>query len=151
MKSLIAIVMLAACGGGEAPVHNEGRNAGPIEVAWVTEPHGFSTVGVSIAVANSAWPLGQLSAVFDDATAFAPTPMKCRVMDDQASPTTTGFICGETRGSVEYFVAAIERNDLVITRHIVVQKSELEQTESHDEIKRIPIAGTSLVVKPYMP
>src|SRR5439155_20044083 len=137
----------AACGGAAAPVHNEGRNAGPVDVAWVTEPRG-DRVAVSLVVGGTPVPVGELDGTFDDPTAFIATKAECRVMDDRASPATTAFIWGATSPRVQFYVAAIEGDQLVIARHSVMRHSALEQIgpgETHEEIKRISIAGTSLV------
>lgn len=133
MRILIALV-ICACGASPPPTPQEldpsiGR---AIRIEWRAEQGDGGRVVVTLVVDGKPEVLGMLDA---ETETEAGTPATCALR--AAHPLRTEFLCGDLS---RYYVATLDHAELVVT---------FVDGDQHAEVKRIPVVGEGLAVKPY--
>jgi hypothetical protein len=146
MKLAVIVVLAgAACGGGGGKTGGLRviDGSGNIPLTWQAKQADGDHVEVTLLVGGTPHVIGKLSAAADDGPG---TPGRC---DTMPSPTATsvGFTCGGTP-AYNHYRADLKGAELVITLETGVDASP--QDEKKQEVKRIPVKGSSLTVAPYV-
>jgi hypothetical protein len=136
MRSVsIVAVALAACGAKQpsAPPPSPVGDVGPpIALEWKAEQADGGRVDVSLMIDGTAQHVGLLDAQTDTE---AGTPATCALR--AAYPLRSEFQCG----AGNYYAAELHAGELVIT---------LDDGAAHAvEVKRLPVDGDRLAVRPY--
>lgn len=133
MRHLI-LLAIAACGAkspAAPPPSEPAEMPQPISVEWKADQADDGKVDVSLVIDGKALPVGLL----DAATESEPgTPATCALR--AAHPLRTEFQCG----AVNYYAAELHSGELVISLH---------DGEHAIQVKRVPVNGDGLAVKPY--
>ena len=103
----------------------------PIPLEWKAEQADNGRVDVSLVIDGKEQQVGLLDATTETE---AGTPATCALR--AAHPLRTEFQCG----AVNYYTAELHPGELVIT---------LSDGEHTIEVKRFPVEGNGLAVKPY--
>lgn len=134
MRILIALV-LCACGASPPPPTPQEQDPAigrAIRIEWRAEQADGGRVTVTLVVDGEPQVLGMLDA---ETEMEAGTPATCAVR--AAHPLRTEFLCGNLD---RYYVATLDQGELVVT---------FVDGTQHAEVKRIPVVGEGLAVKPY--
>lgn len=142
---LVLVLALAACGGKSTGGGGAGGAKGDIAMSWQAKQADGENVEVTVVVAGKPYVLGKLDAASDDAPG---TPATCDTMVSP-KPTSVGFTCGGTP-AYNHYRADLVGNELVITLETGVDSGESTTDEKKQEVKRIPVKGSALVVAPYV-
>jgi hypothetical protein len=132
ISSVRWLVVVCACGGSEPKVMEVDQTPPPtpITVEWKVEQGEGHQVDVALLVEGRKFAIGTLEAATE---LEAGTPATCGLR--AASPRRTELVCGEGNG----FSADLVGTELLVTFNAGAQRSE---------IKRIPVYGDHLSVKP---
>jgi hypothetical protein len=139
---VFAVIAGAACSGGSKG-STLGGGKGDIPLVWQAKQADGENVEVTLVIAGKPHVIGKLSAAADDAPG---TPRTC---DTMPSPTaiSVGFTCGGTP-AYNHYRADLRGAELVITLETGVDASP--DQDKKQEVKRIPVKGSSLTVTPYV-
>jgi hypothetical protein len=149
MKNLlsIALAVAAACGGGQKPSSIENRSGSgdsAVALAWKATQAAAEHVDVTLVVGGKDVVIGLLDATADDEPG---TPDTCSVTKSDA--TTSEFRCGATP-AFNYYSAKLQGRELVVELVTGFDGGEGNAPEEkHQEVKRIPVAGTALTTAPF--
>jgi hypothetical protein len=128
------ILAVAACGAKSpaAPPPSPASEIGrPISIEWKAEQADDDRVNVSLVIDGKSQSIGLL----DAATESEPgTPKTCALR--AAHPLRSEFQCG----LVNYYAAELHAGELVIS---------INDGERRIEVKRFPVDGDGLAVRPY--
>ena len=128
------IVLCAACGAHHAsapppsPPSEMGR---PISIEWKAEQAADNRVDISLVIDGTTQEIGLLDAATDSEPG---TPATCALR--AAHPLRSELQCG----MVNYYAAELHAGELVIT---------INDGTHTIEVKRFPVEGDALAVKPY--
>jgi hypothetical protein len=132
MRAVI-LIFVAACGAAPlAPPPSPPSEMGtPIRIEWKAEQADDGRVDVSLVIDGTEQQVGLLDATTESE---AGTPATCALR--AAHPLRSEFQCG----AVNYYAVELHAGELVIT---------LNDGEHTTEVKRFPVEGDGLAVKPY--
>lgn len=128
----LAVALCGACGASPPPPPVDPAQGRAIGVEWRAEQGEGDLVNVTLVVDDKPLAIGSLEARSEDAIG----PYACALR--AAHPLRTELVCG----SGNYYAAELAGEELVISRVAA-------EGEKPVEVKRVPVIGEGLAVRPY--
>jgi hypothetical protein len=135
MKRCLSAIGFVACGASSPPPTEPPPGSvvrPPIRVEWRAEQGEGERVNVSIVIENKPIVLGSLAAGTETE---AGSPRTCALR--AAHPLRTEFACGDMTA---FYAAELQGDELVLMS---------VDAEGRHELRRVPVWGDGLAVKPY--